>query len=152
MKDVIISFCESNGYITINKGGPHQCSATLHTFHTSSEVLNYIAQVAKQAWVSNEELGDLFRQIDGRLGFQENYCPFGKEEPPKARDELERIIHRRSKNADSQRWKFYREIQQRITELDFILENESKKAKEETKALLKDVLNSLWNPDSWMEN
>jgi hypothetical protein len=151
MKDVTITFCDSNGYMGINGGGPNQCSASLHTFHTSSAVLDYVAQVGKKPWVSDAKLGELFRQIDEHLGFQENFCSFGKEAPPKTQDQLVRIIHQRSKNADSQHWRLYREIQQRASEFDRILENESETARKEARVLVEEMLNSLWNSESWKE-
>lgn len=49
---------------------------------TSAEVLDWIIQISKKTWATDELLGKVIRLIDQALRPQENLCCQGKEQGP----------------------------------------------------------------------
>ena len=54
----------------------------LERCRTSSEVLNWIAQVSKKTWASDAILADLVRKLDDILNLQGSMSSFGIERGP----------------------------------------------------------------------
>ena len=57
----------------------------LERCNTSVEVLDWIIQVSRKVWATDEMIGSLVRQMDRCLAIQENICGCGVDKPFNAR-------------------------------------------------------------------
>lgn len=55
----------------------------LEDFTSSAGVLDWIVQLSKKVWMTDEDIGRLIRGLDTLFGFQESCCSFGRERGPK---------------------------------------------------------------------
>ena len=57
---------------------PREYGIFLSECRNSGEVLNWIAQFAKKAWTTPEQVGQLAIALNDLIGFQENFCGGGQ--------------------------------------------------------------------------
>ena len=62
---------------------------------SSAGVLDWMAQLSGKGWVTDEDLGKLFRLFNSLLSLQSNFCSGGREMSPDIQEILEHYPGRR---------------------------------------------------------
>lgn len=57
----------------------------------SAHILDWLAQLSGKGWVSDADLGHLFRALDALLYFQANYCSWGQHKVMNPREAWRRL-------------------------------------------------------------